>query len=135
MKNVFETTVMYGDTDAYSVVWHGGYLRFLERGRYNICKDLGVNLDKIDTNGITFPVVDMHVRFKSPAVLFEEIEIETEITELKSRTVTFSQTIKNKKSGVIHITAEFVCCAVGGSDMKLTKFPTDIYEAFSSAIN
>lgn len=135
MKNVFETTVMYGDTDAYSVVWHGGYLRFLERGRYNLCKDIGVDIDKIDTNGITFPIVDMHIRYKSPALLFEEIQIETEIIEVKSRTVTFFQTVKNKKSEVIHITAEIVCCAVGSSDKKLTKFPTDIYDAFCNAIN
>lgn len=135
MKSIFETTVMYGDTDAYRVVWHGGYLRFLEKGRYNICKEIGINIDEIDTNGITFPIVDMHIRYKSPAVLFEEIEIETEIVEVKTRTVTFVQTIKNKKSGVTHITAEFVCCAVGSSDKKLTRFPTDIYNAFSNAIN
>lgn len=135
MKSIFETTVMYGDTDAYRVVWHGGYLRFLERGRYNICKEIGINIDEVDTNGITFPIVDMHIRYKSPAVLFEEIEIETEIIEVKTRTVTFAQTIKNKKSGVTHITAEFVCCAVESSDKKLTKFSTNIYNAFANAIN
>lgn len=135
MKNIFETTVMYGDTDAYRVVWHGSYLNFLERGRYNICKDIGVDIDLIDTNGITFPIVDLHVRYKSPATLFEEIVIETEITEVKSRTVTFFQTIKNKKSEVTHITAEVVCCAVGSSENKLTKFPIDIYNAFLKARN
>ena len=126
---------MYADTDSYQVVWHGSYLRWFEEGRFMICRQIGADVADYEKQGIAFPIVDMHVRYKSPAKIFEDIIIETRIADVKSRTVTFMQTIKNKKSGVIHITAEFVCCAVGGSDMKVTKFPTDIYEAFSSAIN
>ena len=135
MKYIREATVMYADTDSYQVVWHGSYLRWFEEGRFMICRQIGADVADYEKQGIAFPIVDMHVRYKSPAKIFEDIIIETRIADVKSRTVTFMQTIKNKKSGVIHITAEFVCCAVGGSDMKLTKFPTDIYEAFSNAIN
>ena len=33
MKNIFETIIYYADTDAYGVVWHGAYLRWMEKGR------------------------------------------------------------------------------------------------------
>ena len=40
MKHTFEQKVYYSDTDAYGVVWHGSYLRWLEMGRVEYCEDL-----------------------------------------------------------------------------------------------
>ena len=42
MKNIFEQKVSYCDTDAYGVVWHGSYLRWLEIGRMYFCDDIGL---------------------------------------------------------------------------------------------
>ena len=33
MKNILEEKVYYADTDAYGVVWHGTYLRWMEKGK------------------------------------------------------------------------------------------------------
>ncbi len=134
MKYIKETTVMYGDTDSYQVVWHGSYLRWLEEGRYSVCKMIGVQVDELEKQGIAFPIIDMHVRYKSPAKIFEDIVIETKIADVKTRTVTFQQVIKNKKSGDTHVTAEFVCVAVSASEAKLQKMPADVYNAFKNAI-
>ena len=41
MKHIFETKVYYADTDAYGVVWHGTYLRWMEKGRVDLCDMLG----------------------------------------------------------------------------------------------
>jgi len=134
MKYIRETKVMYGDTDSYKVVWHGSYLRWLEEGRFSLCKKAGVDVDVLEANGIAFPIVDMHVRYKSPAKIFEDIIIESTITEVKPRTVTFAQTIKNKKSEATLVTAEFVCVAVDTCGGKLQKLPENIFKAFQSCI-
>lgn len=134
MKYIKETTVLYQDTDSYKVVWHGNYLRWLEEGRYSICKEIGVDIIELDKKGLTFPIVDMHVRYKSSAKIFEDIVIETRIADVKTRTVTFYQTIKNKKTGALLINAEFVCVAVSSQESKLQKMPIEVYEAFKSAI-
>jgi len=134
MKNIFETKVMYADTDAYKVVWHGNYLRWFELGRYEFCKDIGVDLQELENGGICFPVVDLHVQYKAPAKIFEEITVETEISELKSRTITFHQTIKNKKSGVILITADVIVVAVNTNTAKLIKMDKDLYNAFLNSM-
>lgn len=134
MKYIKETTVMYADTDSYQVVWHGSYLRWLEEGRFSLCKMAGVDVVELDKKGITFPIVDMHVRYKSPAKIFEDIIIETKVADVKSRTVTFFQTIKNKKTGATLITAEFVCVAVSAFETKLLKMPVEIFEAFKNII-
>ena len=134
MKYIKETTVMYADTDSYQVVWHGSYLRWLEEGRFSLCKMAGVDVVELDKKGITFPIVDMHVRYKSPAKIFEDIIIETKVADVKSRTVTFFQTIKNKKTGATLVTAEFVCVAVSAFETKLLKMPVEIFEAFKNII-
>lgn len=125
---------MYADTDAYKVVWHGNYLRWFELGRYEFCKDIGVDLQELENGGICFPVVDLHVQYKAPAKIFEEITVETEISELKSRTITFHQTIKNKKSGVILITADVIVVAVNTNTAKLIKMDKDLYNAFLNSM-
>lgn len=126
--------VMYENTDSYKVVWHGSYLRWLEEGRFNICCESGIDLIELEKTGITFPIVDMHVRYKTPAVIFEEIIIETKITEVKTRSITFTQTIKNKDTEEIHVTAEIVCVMVNMNNQKLQKFPQNILSAFQKVI-
>lgn len=126
--------VMYENTDSYKVVWHGSYLRWFEEGRFNICNSTGINLIELENSGITFPIIDMHVRYKSPAVIFEEIIIETKITEVKSRSITFSQTVKNKKTGEVHVTAEFICVMVDMNHKKMQKLPQSLLEAFKNVV-
>ena len=134
MKYIREATVMYADTDSYQVVWHGSYLRWFEEGRFMICRQIGADVADYEKQGIAFPIVDMHVRYKSPAKIFEDIIIETRIADVKSRTVTFMQTIKNKKSEATLVTAVFVCVAVSANEAKLQKMPTELYNAFKNAI-
>ena len=39
MENVLNFKVQYADTDAYGVVWHGSYLRWMEEGRVKLLED------------------------------------------------------------------------------------------------
>ena len=55
MKHTFEQKVYYSDTDAYGVVWHGSYLRWLEMGRVEYCEDLGLNLIELEKQDIVMP--------------------------------------------------------------------------------
>ncbi len=135
MKNISEATVLYQDTDSYKVVWHGSYLRWFEEGRYFLCKKIGIDIEELDKQGITFPIVDMHVRYKAPAKIYENIIIETKISEVKTRTVTFGQIIKNKQTDAILITAEFVCVAISAEELKLQKMRDDIYNKFKEAVD
>ena len=60
MKNIFETNIYYADTDAYGVVWHGAYLRWLEKGRCDFSEALGFNLAELVKQDIALPVANMN---------------------------------------------------------------------------
>ena len=69
MINEFTQKVYYSDTDAYGVVWHGSYLRWMEMGRINLCEEAGYSLSKLYDEDITLPVVEINIRYKFPAKL------------------------------------------------------------------
>ena len=48
MEHIFEQQVFYSDTDAYGVVWHGSYLRWLEMGRVYLCEKAGLFLKELE---------------------------------------------------------------------------------------
>ena len=81
MKHEFEQKVFYSDTDAYGVVWHGSYLRWMEMGRVELCEKAGYSLTKLFEDDVTLPVAEINVRYKSPAKLEENLLIETELLE------------------------------------------------------
>ena len=97
MKHVFETRVYHADTDTYGVVWHGTYLRWMEQGRVEFCRDLGLDLAELKIQNVSLPVTNMNVRYKSSAKLDDIVSVETWIDKCTSLSVTFKQVIKSKR--------------------------------------
>ena len=98
MENVQNIRVMYSDTDAYGVIWHGAYVKWFEVARVEFIEKLGFDIEFFDENNIAFPVVDMDVRYKSSGFLYENIEIKTTIKELRPMYISFEHKVYEKKS-------------------------------------
>ncbi|MBR5304715.1 MAG: acyl-CoA thioesterase [Candidatus Gastranaerophilales bacterium] len=105
MKHAFTTKVYYSDTDAYGVVWHGSYLRWLEMGRVMLCEDAGYKLSQLEENDIVLPVAEINIKYKNSAKLEDAIVIETEVVDQGRFYITFQQTIKNEKLNKTYIEA------------------------------
>jgi acyl-CoA thioester hydrolase len=91
----FNIDIHIFDTDCYGVMWHGAYLKWLEMGRVNLFKSLGIEFsDPDDPNGYVFPVVEQHLRYRSPAKLGDVLTLTTDV-ELAGAKLIFKQTCKN----------------------------------------
>ena len=112
MEHAFKQKVFYSDTDAYGVVWHGSYLRWLEMGRVYVCEQSGYKLSELVEADITLPVVEMNVKYKHSARLDEEIIINTKIKEHGKYHLTFYQTITDEKKEKTYIEATFKVVAI-----------------------
>lgn len=134
MKNIIEQKVFYSDTDAYGVVWHGSYLRWLEMGRVEWCEMTGHNLIELKEQDIVLPVVNLNVRYKSSAKLNDEMVIETSISKFNGFVVTFSQKIISKVTGKIFIEAEVDVVAITNSGRLYRKMPAVLAEIFEGAL-
>ena len=134
MKHLFEQKVYYSDTDAYGVVWHGSYLRWLEMGRVELCEKMGYNLVELQAQDIALPVVNLSIKYKSSAKLNDEMIIETSIQKFNSLSVTFEQKISNKITGKIFVEAVIDVVAINNNGKLYRKMPQILLEAFEKAL-
>lgn len=130
MKHIFETKVYYSDTDAYGVVWHGAYLRWLEKGRVDLCDTLGLDLVTLKKSDILLPVTNMNVRYKASAKLNDTVIIETWIEKYNSLSITFKQLIKSKETEKVFIEALFDVVAINEAGKLYRRLPEEIVQAF-----
>ena len=134
MKNTFEQKVFYSDTDAYGVVWHGSYLRWLEMGRVYLCEMMGHNLIDLVNQDIVLPVTNLNIRYKMSAKLNDEIIIETEISKFNGLSVTFKQSILSKETGKKYIEAEVDVVAISNDGKLYRKMPKVLAESFERSL-
>lgn len=134
MKHTYESRVYYADTDAYGVVWHGAYLRWLEKGRVELCDMLGLNLVLLKHNDILIPVTNMNIKYRASAKLDDRIIIESWIEKYNTLSVTFKQVIKSKDNGKIFTEAAFDCVAVTNDGKLYRKMPKELAEKFEKGV-
>lgn len=126
MKHEFKQRVYYADTDAYGVVWHGSYLRFMEAARVEFCSELGINLVDLQQKDIVIPVTNINIRYKSSALLDENIVVETVLSKLTPLTALFTQIIKNEETQQVHTTAEVEVVAVHNNGKIYRRLPDEL---------
>ena len=134
MKHIFEQKVYYADTDSYGVVWHGSYLRWMEAGRVDMCEELGINLLELKEQDIAIPVTNINIRYKSSAKLNDIVIIETKIKKITPLSVTFYQTISNKKNGAIYTQAEVDTVAIHNDGKLYRRLPEILVKKLEGAI-
>lgn len=134
MKHIFEQKVFYSDTDAYGVVWHGSYLRWLEMGRVGVCEMLGHNLIDLKDKDIVLPVVNLNVKYKMSAKLNDVVVTETAISEFNGFTVKFKQIIRSKETGKVCIDAEVSVVAIDNNGKLYRKMPEVLAKSFDEVL-
>ena len=126
MKHAFSTKVFYSDTDAYGVVWHGSYLRWLEMGRVLLCEKAGYKLSQLEKEDIVLPVAEINIKYKNSAKLEDEIIIKTEVVDQGRFYITFKQIIEDEKTEKVYIEATVKVVAVNKSGKLYRSLPEQV---------
>ena len=134
MKHELKQRVYYSDTDAYSVAWHGSYLRWMEMARVEFCTVIGIDLVELQREDIAIPVTNINIRYKSSAILDERITIETTLTKLSPLTATFKQIIKNTETNLVHTIAEVEVVAVHNDGKIYRRLPEKLATILQGAL-
>ncbi len=129
-----EIRVLYSDTDAYGVVWHGAYTKWFEAARVGLVEQLGLPLETLEGNDILFPVVEMNIRYKSSAKMNERIIIKQHVKELKPLSVTFEHNVYEKETNKLRVTAYTTIVVTNAKTGKMyRRIPENIYNEFLKA--
>ena len=118
--------VYYEDTDFSGVVYHASYLRFLERGRTEFLRALGIEHREIFGNGGTdafhFVVRAMTIEFLKPALMDDKLCVETHPSVTRGASITMVQKIW--RGGDVILTANVKIAVVAGG--KARRIPAGI---------
>ena len=118
--------VYWEDTDAGGVVYHAGYLRFMERARTEWMRALGVDQMAFkQATGLAFMVRDMQVDFLKPALLDDELSVTVEVKARRSASILFTQTI-TRADGSCLIRASVRVACVDLARMRPAQIPPDL---------
>ena len=118
--------VYYEDTDFSGVVYHASYLRFLERGRTEFLRALGIGHREIFANSgpgaFHFVVRAMTIEFLKPALMDDELCVETHPSAIRGASIDMTQKIR--RGGEVLLAAKVRIAIVAGG--KARRIPAGI---------
>jgi acyl-CoA thioester hydrolase len=102
--------VYYEDTDAGGVVYYANYLKYLERGRTEFIRALGIAQGRLlAETGLAFAVRSLSAEYLKPARLDDELFVETAIEALGRAQVTFAQSIRRGDETLLTAQVRVAC--------------------------
>ena len=113
------------DTDAFGIVYHSNYLKYCERARTDLLAECGYSLGEMQKQGCLFVVFDMHLRFRQPAKLHDELEVRSRAERGSDYRVTFTHEV-TKRGGTAPIFMAEATVVTIDQDGQLCPLPEDL---------
>ena len=93
--------VRYGETDQMGVVYHGNYPQYLEMGRVEWLRVLGISYKEMEENGIILPVISLHINYKKSAVYDDLLTVRTILRKKPMVKIEFDYEIYNEQGELL----------------------------------
>ncbi|GAB1857743.1 thioesterase family protein [Flavobacteriaceae bacterium MHTCC 0001] len=120
--------VRYGETDQMGVVYHGNYALYLEMGRIEWLRKLGISYKRMEENGIMLPVVSLNINYKKSAGYDDLINVKTQLKNKPTAKIEFEYEITNSE-GEILTTASTTLVFIDMKSNKPMRAPKYILDA------
>ena len=118
----FSFRVRYGETDQMGVVYHGNYAQYLEMGRVEWLRDLGISYKSMEESGILLPVISLQLKFIKSAVYDDLITVVTKLKKTPSVRIEFDYEIFNE-TGELLVEANTVLAFMNSRTKRPVKCP------------
>jgi len=93
-EHQFPVRVYFEDTDSGGIVYYANYLKFAERGRTELLRELGIESQTVlETHGVGLAVRRCHIEYYKPAKLDDLITVKTRIRKLGGASMKLNQAI------------------------------------------
>lgn len=119
--------VYYEDTDAAGLVYHGNFLKFMERARTEWLRELGHSQgDLRDTAGMVFVVRHMELDFLRPARLDQLLEVTARVARCGGASMRMEQSVFHDAELLCSAVVDVVC--IDAATLKPKRLPEFIRE-------
>jgi acyl-CoA thioester hydrolase len=121
--------VYYEDTDAGGIVYYANYLKFAERARTEMMRELGTSHSEMTrTEGLSFAVARCEVDYLKSARLDDLLEVRTRIVEVGGATLDALQVIRRSEGDVARLKVRLACL---NRDGRARRIPASVRAALS----
>ncbi|MGB0960930.1 MAG: tol-pal system-associated acyl-CoA thioesterase [Halocynthiibacter sp.] len=115
--------VYYEDTDLAGIVYYANYLKFIERGRSELVRALGISQTQIkDDTGVVFAVRRVEADYLLPATLEDDLMVETEVLSVGGARAVMRQLVKRGETVLFQADVTIVSLADTG---RPARFPAE----------
>ena len=134
MTQRYETSfrVRYAETDQMGIVYYANYLVWMEIGRVEFCRSIGVQYSAMEReDGILLTVAEANCRYQAPALYDEEVVVATWLESAHPRMVTFAYEMRT--SGGRKLATGYTKHVFCGRDLRPTRLPGKYWPQFGIA--
>ncbi|MBN2351228.1 MAG: acyl-CoA thioesterase [Spirochaetales bacterium] len=122
------------DVDSLRVVWHGHYLKYMEKARCALMESIGFSYPEMAAAGYAWPIVSLRVKYCRPLVYRQEFVIRASLIEYENR-IRISYLVLDPETKAVINRAETVQMAYDlSSGRGLLVSPACLVEAVQAAL-
>lgn len=123
MSHSLTLRVYYEDTDMGGIVYYANYLRFIERGRSDWVREIGIDQLAMKAQGVVFAVRKVEAEYIQPARFEDVLEVRTTLDSLSAARMVMGQEVWRGDDLLFGAKVLIVCIGAGG---KPTRLPAEL---------
>jgi|CXWL01.1.fsa_nt_gi acyl-CoA thioester hydrolase len=126
-RHEFQVRVTYADTDKAGIIYYANYLKYLEQGRTELLRSLGVRYRDLEISRKLFlPAVESRCEYLSPSRYDDLLTIRTWISELGRASISFTCEVVDGERGDKVVAKVYSRHALVNDLWRLTRVPADL---------
>lgn len=128
MSHQIVVRVYYEDTDLAGIVYYANYLKFIERGRSEWLRDLGIDQAALKATGLVFAVSRITADYLSPARFDDLLTVDTRLIRATVARIIVAQQVRRGDAVLFRAEVSVACVAENG---RPTRIPAAVSHALS----
>jgi len=128
-----EVRVRYAETDAEGVVYYANHFVYMEVGRINFLRALGIDRAFWQRAGIGLVIVEASCRYRAPAYFDDVLVIRTSLEEVRRSSFSMRYEILNQQTGRLLAQGRTVQVFVNLQTMHTMRLPPEACELLRAA--
>lgn len=106
-RHYFACRIYFEDTDFSGIVYHANYLRYMERARSDMLRQLNMDQNAaFDAGEGVYAVADMAIKYILPAKLDDDLVVVSSVTKLRAASVIIDQQIFRDNRKILSATVQ-----------------------------
>ena len=122
--HTYSFQIYYEDTDAGGIVYHSNYLKYAERARSELLKEMGFSNTMLLQRHLGLVVRRAELDFKKPAKLEDTLTVETTVDKVAGASALLTQTVRKNKEELVLLKIQVVM--IDTRTMAPARIPADV---------